>query len=566
MKKGILAVLLALPIACMTACSGGDNSTVTEIQVINYCGGVGKEWLERSIARFKDLKKSESYEEGKTGVEIKVSNTKSVDTSSMKGSAKHIYITEDNGFPYDLAANGSLLNIDSWVKEAVYGESKTIESKIDENFRNVLKYNDTYYALPHYELYPGVTYDYDLFVKKNLFLAAPEETRVRPVTSFGETYNFVANSEAKKSCGNDGKYGTDDDGLPSSIKEFIALCDYMQSLDISPMLFPGNHQDYSSYFMEGLLASLVGKSGINSFYNFEGEVNVVTGYNNDGNYIVNGSGCNTPIVEKVTLTEETGYKVRMTEERYAIICLIKILNDKKHFDETVTQDIGNTNEVVQTLFLEGSRSGGNTKDYGMLCEGNYWVNEAQGRFADFYAKHPEITKRDVRWMSLPTKISETVTEGNGSEPALMDTGNSFLLVNKTLEGKSEGLKRAVKEFVQFLYTDAELEDFTATTGVCKSGVNFNFSGESVYSKLTDFQKTVLNIKKDFGVAYMASKSKTFLSKRNDLFFSINAPIWHPGNNYKSVVEALRANAYDAKGCFESTQITQADWETNYLVK
>lgn len=567
MKKGIITCLLALSLGALTGCSSGSNSTITEIQVINYCGGVGKEWLDRSIARFTDLKKNESYEEGKTGVNIKVTNTKSVDTSSMKGSAKHIYITEDNGFPHDLAANGSLLEIDSWVKEAVYGESKTIESKIDESFRNVLKYSDKYYALPHYELYPGVTYDYDLFVKKNLYLAAPGETRVIPFTSFGETYNFVANKEAKKSCGNDGKFGTDDDGLPSSIKEFIALCGYMYNLDISPMLFPGNHQDYSSYFMEGLLASLVGKSGINSFYNFEGEVNVVTGYKNDGNYIVNGSGCDTPIVEKVNLTEEIGYKVRMTEERYATICLIKILNDKKYFDETITTDMGNTNEVVQTLFLEGTRSGGNTKDYGMICEGNYWVNEAQGRFADFYAKHPEITKRDVRWMSLPTKISESVTEGNGSEPALMDTGNSFLLVNKTIDSKGEGLKRAVKDFVQFLYTDAELEDFTATTGVCKSGVNYNFSSDNVYSKLTDFQKTVLNIKKEFGVAYMTSHSKTFLAKRNDLFFSINAPIWHPGNNnYKSVVEALRAKAFDAKGCFETTQISADDWANKYLVK
>ncbi len=564
-------MMCALSLATLTGCGGGgSDGTVTQIQVINYCGGVGKEWLNRSIERFQYAKKDVSYEEGKKGVEIKVSNTKSVDTSAMKGSAKHIYFTEDNAFPHDLAANRSSLDIDSWVKEVLPGESKTIEDKIDDSMKSVLKYSDKYYALPHYELYPGVTYDYDLFKEKNLFLAAPEETTVIEYAAFGETFRFVGNSTAKKSCGNDGVYGTDDDGLPSSIKEFVGLCSYMkEKKDVSPMLFPGNHQDYSTYMMEGLLASLSGKEGMNAYYNFTGKINVVTGYKDDGDYIVKGSGCPTPIVESVNVTEETGYKVRMTEERYAAICLVKILNDEnnKFFDEDVTNNMGNTNEVVQTLFLEGKRPGGNTKDYGMLCEGNYWINEANdaGRFKAFYDAHPEVTYRDVRWMSLPTKISESVQEGKGSTPCLMDTGNSFMLVNKTIEKKGEGLINAVKDFVQFLYTDAELKDFTRTTGVCKSGVNFDFSATEVYQDLTPFQKTVLNIKKEFGVAYAGSNSKTYLAKRDDLFFSINAPIWHPGT-YKSVVEALRAKAFTAKECFTQTQISPETWETNYLVK
>lgn len=566
MKKGLLVTLLALPIVALTGC--GNKSTITQIQVINYCGGVGKEWLNRSIERFVEAKKNVSYESGKTGVEIKVSNTKSVDTSAMKGSAKHVYFTEDNGFPHDLAANGSLLEIDSWVKETLPGEGKTIESKIDDSMKNVLKYNDKYFALPHYELYPGVTYDYDLFVEKKLFLAAPGEETVNSFTipNTDETFNFIGNSTTKKSCGNDGIYGTDDDGLPSSIKEFVGLCKYMQSKNISPMLFPGNHQDYSTYMMEGLLASLSGKERMNAFYNFTGEINVVTGYQNDGNYIVKGSGLNTPIVEKVAVTEETGYKVRMTEERYAAICLVSILNSEKCFDEEVTNNLGNTNEVVQTLLLEGSRPGGNTKDYGMICEGNYWYNEAKdaGRLDSFYAAHPEIKYRDVRWMSLPTKISESVTEGNGSTPCLMDTGNSFMLVNKTIE-KKEGLKNAIKDFVQFLYTDAELEDFTKTTGVCKSGVNVDLNKIVGDPDLNEFQKTVLKLKNTFGVSYAGSNSKTYLAKRDDLFFSINAPVWHPGS-YKSVVEALRAGAFDAKGCFVNTQISADDWATNYLVK
>ncbi len=576
MKKGLLLLpLIAMTSALLGACGGnGGKGTATQIQILHYNGGVGKEWLERSIERFKEAKKDESYESGKKGVDIKVSHTKLVDTSSMKGQAKNIYITEDTGFPQDLAANGSLLNINDWVMET-NTDGKTIDSKIDDTMKTVLKYGGEYYALPHYELYPGATYDYELFTKRNLFFADPslDDSQVFPYELNGKTYKFVRNANTKKACGNDGQFGTDDDGLPTSLEEFVVLTQYMAGRNVSPILFPGNHQDYSALMMEGMLASLNGKEGMSSFYTFNGEINVVTGYQNDVDYIVPGSGCPTPIVEKVQLTEAEGYKTRMTEERYAVICMMQILenyNNKHAFDRDVTYEIGNTNEVVQKLFLAGTRDGGNTKDYGILCEGNYWMNEAQGRFDDFYRDHPEYNKetnpRDVRWMSLPTKITGTVNPDEGQTPCLMDTGNSFFLVNKYAFNRvSEGCQRAIKEFVQFLYTDAELEDFTRTTGCCKSGVNCEFYKDDVYANLTPYQKTVLNLKKKYGVAYAGSTAKTYLAKRDDLYFSINAPIWHPGT-YKSCIEAIRANRFDAKGCFVETQISPELWASNYYVQ
>ena len=572
-KKLALLPLVVLTAGALTACGGGSKGTSTQIQVINYCGGVGKEWLERSIARFKELKKDYSYESGKTGVDIKVTNTKLVDTSSMKGQTKNIYITEDTGFPQDLAANGSLLNINEWVMEQ-NTDGKTIDSKIVESMKYVVKYNNEYYALPHYELYPGATYDYELFTKKNLFFADPtqDEGNVYNFEMNGNTYKFVKNTSSKKACGNDGLFGTDDDGLPTSLEEFVALTQLMINRSVSPILFPGNHQDYTALMMEGMLASLVGKEGINSFYSFTGEANIVVGYQNDSDYIVAGSGCPTPIVEKQTITEAEGYKTRMTEERYAVICMMQILENyknKRAFDKDITYEIGNTNEVVQKLFLAGSRAGGNTKDYGILCEGNYWMNEAQERFDDFYRENPSYNKetnpRDVRWMSLPTKINGTVNPNEGSEPCLMDTGNSFFLVNKySYQRVSDGCKEAIKDFVKFLYTDEELEDFTRTTGVCKSGVNCNFYKDDVYANLTTFQKTVLNIKKTYGVAYSGTNAKTYLAKRDDLYFSINAPVWHPGT-FKSCIEAIRAKEYDAQGCFVATQITAEKWAANYYV-
>lgn len=563
MKKIFLPILAGATLFGIVGCGGQSvDSTKTLINIENFGGGVGSAWLDNALQGFEDLHAEDSYEEGKVGVKIKYSNNKAIDTSSMKGSGKHIYFTEANGFPHDLAGNGSLLNINDVVTGSAFGETKTIESKIDEDFRPMLQYRGEYYALPHYEWYPGLTFDRDLFESKKLYFAAPEETKSTTFKSFDVDYKFVLTTTAKRSCGNDGIYGTDDDGLPTSLPEFIALCKYMQKQNVSPILFPGNHQDYSDYLLEGMLASLTGKAGIRTFSEFTGEVEIVTGYTSDKNYIVKGSGIATPITEKVTLTEATGYKTRMTVERYALISLLKILEDQQCFDRDLTAGSFN-NENIQKFFLEGSRSGGSSKDYGMICEGNYWANEASGRIAEFYRNHPEVTDRKFEWMSLPTNLFESVTEGNGSVNALMDTGNSFCLVNKTVE-KKPGVMAAVKDFLRYIYSDNELSNFTKTTGVGKAAIQYDFSSDEVTANLNAFQKSVLNLKKTCGVVYAGSDNPTYLNKRDDFIFSINSPIWQPGS-YKSIIEALRSKSMDAKDCFEATQISEVDWNKTYYI-
>lgn len=579
MKKTKALLLFALVLPTLTGCQNNEDKYVTVIDIEHYDGGVSHIWLDNAIERFTALKANESYEEGKTGVKFKVVNNKHANVENMSLGTTEIYITEDNGFPQELAALGTAKDITDWItgeNGKAPGENRTIADKIDDSFKPILRYgtDQGYYGLPHYEIYPGVTYDYDLFNAKGLYFAldTEDENMCYSFTSniTNRDYRFIDDVTTQKSLGSDGLPNTDDDGLPSSIEEFIVLCEYMSTqFGIKPMLFPGNHQDYSSYFLEGLLASLSGKSGIESYYNFDGTINYIDYFENDDDYLFPNSGLATPHVVQTTLTEETGYKTRMTEERYACACLLELMEKNNFMDKQITSSTFNTNQVVQSLFLEGKRHG--QYDFGMLCEGNYWVNEAKNQstvYATFNRKNPGVV-RDVRWMPLPTHIKTSITTENaeveGKASTLMDTGNSFYLVNKIMQ--TPGLERAVKEFTQFLYSDAELQAFTKSTGLCISGLNYEFLNEDIESGLEPFQKAVLNIKQKSRCAWACSNSNIFKSQRNNLYFSINSPIWKPensGGECTSFINAIRQFNYSAKDCMEKTKISEHEWNEYYL--
>ncbi len=60
---------------------------------------------------------------------------------------------------YSIAKNNTVISLDDIMTETD-ADGKTLESKIDDTTLESLKGPDgKYYALPHYEWFPGVTYD-----------------------------------------------------------------------------------------------------------------------------------------------------------------------------------------------------------------------------------------------------------------------------------------------------------------------------------------------------------------------------------------------------------------------
>ena len=602
-KRKLLIVTLSIAALITSAChrrgSNNEDPNKTNISIYSFNGGVGNDWLTKAIADFSVLKADHSYESGKTGVKITwYGNTDSQGAvANIKTSSDAIYFTEKGQTPYDLANLEVLYDLTDVVRsKASEDEEGTIESKIDEGYRTTLKGQDgNYYALPHYEWYPGLTYDVAAFDANGLYFAAPvdgEEVTADDVINFDAEIrvgssrynfgnaNFVGSPDCKKSCGNDGIYGTPDDGLPSSVEEFLILCSYMKvNFGLSPLAVAGNHRDYSAYLLQGFLTSLLGNEGIQRFYDFNGSVNVIN-QDSSGGFIANtsqpelfceGSGIVNPSYTATSVSEKTGYLSRQTYERYYLASLMKIMLQCNFFSDKSVNS-GATNLQTQKGFIFGT----DKFKSGMLIEGNYWYNESKGEgYFTTWSKENHGEERSVGWMSLPSKLTGTVEpladqSGQGYQTPLLDTGYSYCIVNKNaMNRKSEGYRQAVLDFVKFLYSDEQLKQFTKMTGVCKAALDYGFNDADVVEALSPFQKQVLALKASNGVVYTKIANDTFRKHQSEFRFGIDAPIWTTkvGNvTYKEYISAFKdpdnpniTPEQVVKGSF----ITSANWENAY---
>lgn len=550
-KKCLAAVCAAALAVCgLTACKSGGSKNITEIEFANYQGCAGDEWLKAAAERFSALKASESYESGKTGVRVNISNVKAIPYTSLNSEGYDIYIGENKANIYEMASSGYLLDVSDVVSK--------IESRIDTDAVKRLKGADgKYYGLPHYEWYSGVTYDQDFFNDKNLYLAAPE-VRGRTVNSKFGSIKLVASSTDKKSCGPDGIYGTSDDGLPSSLQEFVMLLSAIKTEGgRSPFIISGASIDYAFFLVQGLWASLAGKDQIKTIYSLDshGEeiVEVVTGYSNEDLFYT-GSDIKKPITEKIAINEENGYKIYDMASRYYGLATLQLIYNEGWFEESFLKNASKTNVQAQYSFV-------NDKKAGILYDASFWCSESvrNGDFKKYFALNPEKTERNVSFMPLPVTIDTTVTEGNGTRQALLDVGSAQLFVSKRVENNA-GKKRAITEFLEFLYSDAELAAFTESTGL-KIPVSYEYDD----SKLNDYFKKLTAYVSESDVVYFASDSSIF-NKNLEQFTltwsgAINKPVINKVEIGKGYLEAMKNYDADYKTIFEVTKKTQESWNS-----
>ena len=162
MKKFIsrsLTMVMALTFALgATGCNQGGDSDATVINVINFQGGVGREWLDNAIERFQTKIGDKSYEDGKKGVDFDITSASTLTYTDIKTAGDHLYFVQPTDSVRLKAQQGLFLDVTDIVTEKLEGENKSIEDKIDENYRYAFQATDgKYYSLPHYELYAAVS-------------------------------------------------------------------------------------------------------------------------------------------------------------------------------------------------------------------------------------------------------------------------------------------------------------------------------------------------------------------------------------------------------------------------
>ncbi len=478
------------------ACGGGggggtsssaDASKTTVLTMLVGENAYGTDILKEQAERFSAKYAEKSYATGKKGVTVQVATSGSAINidESMLNEGYHIIATGDGYTKVTTAAsNGWVASLDEIMKTEIAEDGKAIYEKIPQSIRfNYELQVDSaeatvesgYYGIPSYESYGGLTYDKDLFDQQGFYFANATASDAASFTSeilgAGYTYKFTSDLTAR-SVGPDGKANTEDDGLPSSLYELIALCEYLDTNSIKPFIMSGKMGFYLNYFTEALYMSLLGYENAVAQKGFQSDaMDIVVGYT-DEDLFPGLEGVKKPITQTVTIDEQYGYYTSASVEKYYTFAFMQLMEQEEWYASASNQP--NKGAIdAQKDFLFGLHD--SARQGAMLIECSYWYNESRirGNFIDYdkmyFKTDPD---REVRWMSLPVNIStsvdgtdETVTtavnkESKKGEPiTLYIPDGGFVCVNARYQDNAE-IMGAIKDYFMFRYSDAELSKTT----------------------------------------------------------------------------------------------------------
>lgn len=561
-KTKFLALGLAavLSVGVAAGCGNGnigkdeDTSKITQISFRQWGGTASStDWLQQAADRFAAEKANEPYESGKKGVKVEISTNKDSDyTSSIPD--YDILMDENSANIYDMQTRGYLADIDDIVKG--------LQSKIEPQLLPKLKGADgKYYGLPHYSYDVSISYNVDLFKSENLYIAAPGEESVvnyksslLPGSSAG--VNFVFNENTKKSCGPNGIPNDYDDGLPSSLEEFIVLCDYIKNKkQINPFAISDitGGANYAFMLIESLWAGMVGTDAMKAttcnFTDAEVEVVKEGALSYDGTLL--NTGIKMPQTETVVLSDDNGYRMYDMSARYYALSFLELAKNKGWFKNQQM-----TNTKAQEFFVLGNYNANDNDRCAMLVDSTFWYGESvSGGTLTKYKSLSGGKEANVSMMPMPVQLTGQVTEGNGKKPTVIDT-SATVFVNKRVE-KNEGLFRAVKEFIEFLYSDAELKAFTET-----SKLTMNLKYDYDKSSLGNFYAGVLEIEKAAGdKVYAASDNIKYSKNRSSFSLIWGGKLNYFGSYHNGSYAALMGGETAASIFTQTRRAKVADWES-----
>lgn len=578
--KGMAATLALVSLmgsvaGCTTTEVLEDNSDKIVIRVANFGGGIGRKWLDEAGDRFAEIVKDKEYSTGKKGVVFEVTNAIGTTCVGMKTSGTHIFFLQDRyNECFGEIQKNSVLDITDIVREETleeFGESGKIEDKLNAEYRFAMKgSDDRYYMLPHYETQSGASYDVDLFKKEEFYLA--EGTKGVPFKCklTGQTVYFTGKDD-EKTVGNDGIKGTDDDGMPTTLNELVAMCDHMMDEGVVPFSVAGSHIDYTNYFIEGLWTALGGYEQRNAVVAHTGTVDYVTGLSTTELWA--GTKIYAPVTEKATLAgSKDGYKAVNQAARYYAYAFVELAYQEGWFYDKYKEVNYTHKEAMRAFILNGLQG---MKKIGSHIEGSYWYNEAESYnlFNDYksFSGTGSTIKNIAHWHMPTSWGSDVVTsEDSAREEAIINGCTSTAMINGNLAGNeaNEGLIRACKDFLKFLSTEKELQNFTACTGVSKALYDYDIN-ETVLADLDPYQKTIMRLRANNRAVNQYGDNATYRAKSGYMTYSISATGFHPtfdGVEYYTPLEAYWKKGKNAWECFEATGYSESYWENNIWAK
>ncbi len=584
MMKKFLTMLLCLVVSFSAVACGGNNSdgpkegqVVLEFRLPDT--GIGTEWLKAANTRFMAENEHTKYGD-KEGVYCKIVPGDST-FATMASDGYHVYFNERNERISNAVKTGNLLNIDEIARDKYDerdGVKLSMDDKIPEEYKSYFQsVEGEYYALPYNECYAGLTYDKRLFDQYGYYFAQPGKGNVYNCPKYGTNYEFIRRGDnASKSCGPDGELGTVDDGLPSSLFELLTLCEKLKTTGVSPFGLTGEHLHYGTLLLGGIFASMQGFERARGYFDLEGTIDIIVGFTNE-NLLGNISYLKKPIVKSVEISEETGYYISQSVEKYYAYALLEIIEREGYWSKEHSKDTY-SHIMAQKEFIYSGY--GQSEKIGMLIEASYWYNESTIRdnFTYFYIDNDVPNNdREVAWMNLPVNIANTVTGEDkmadvpgvtglkesvkGEPPVLLDVSRSVIVFNKRVT-EDPAVYEALVDWIYFFNSDVELSNYTIESGMAKP---YNYEvNEADASTWNSFEKGVWDLRKNANVIRFEGDNETFRQSGGYFHrgFNDGQMLCHQFANPLDCFDAP-GNEPHAKECFVNGILTKADWQGMY---
>ena len=562
LKKALSFILVCCSLFPMVGCVR-EGYTIdpkkTQVYVGNYYMGLRDAWLQDAKTRFEEEYKD--YVNGsKTGVEVVIDNGQYADTAllnHLRSSRDTVFFSESINY-YTYLEEGVLADVTDIVTETLteYGEERSIEQKMSQTMVDYFKVDgEKYYGLPFYEASASIAYDIDLFEDNRLYLAkngCPSEAYMEG-GSFNSGYKYTSGLEgtAPKSAGPDGVYETGDDGLPATYEEFYAMCKNMRKKGITPLIWPGAHQDYFNDYASALWADYEGLEQMSINYTLTGKAKNLISVDEQGNI---------QKLPEFEINNENGKELVKQAGRYYALNFVRSVITDTDFYDFLSISESQSHLDSQNDFLYG-RFSNSKATVAMLLDGTWWDSEANDTYLlmeSTYGAAAAKVNRRIGLLPLPKATQEQV----GKKQTNIILKNSLGFVNAKAATDSVSLELA-KAFLQFCHTDESLEAFTKIQNMPKP-YTYEVSNEAK-AEMSRFGKDLYEMHCNTDYVFPLSQNPLVLSNANK-FMPLYAWDTKIGTTTESLVtNVFRYNkAVTAKDYFDGLyKERESSWSTDF---
>ena len=496
-----LAAIMGISIAACSPEKAGPGGAIdknkTQIYVDAYNGGNGVSWLEDMATAWNATQTA--YEvivngKEKFTIETVMANVE----SGLSATSATMYYTVTAKYTQAFIDGDYLVDLSDLLTRDVDGNGTTIGDKwgISEAFRREWKRvasksdGTGLYYLPHDDGYLGLVYDHDTFLKygwlnyartseASAAAGAGIQTSVEGdylvVTSSTSDYYKVGDKLLTK--GQDGKYGTYDDGQPVTYAEWKQMIEKIVDIDQKKaFLWTGKNAEYMDPIFYATLKKLGGEDTWNAVMNRHSQGEKI--FLNDGSSVAIDYN-NGYLADKAQALTDT---LNFMEE---IVCDEEAVNAKSYSTIVTYTD-------AQNAFLLGYLNESSNPETAFLAEGTWWENEARPFFISLGKDDAErgFGQRRYRYMLLPD------FEGQKSEMSYFSAVSfGSVAIMKLSDTEANNKKtEATKDFLAFTLKEENLRKFNVATGTVKP-YRYTLTAED-RTKMTPFARCVYDIYKD----------------------------------------------------------------------